>query len=220
MKRFIGGLAVVAALSITPAFADVAYTNGPINGSVDGFTINSGFQVADSFTVPTSDALTSVSFGLWLFPGDTATSVDWAIFTDPTNQVNLFSGTGSLTLTDFADTTGFNVGTATFSLPNITGLTIGTTYWLMLSNLAVSNSDPGYWDENDGPSQAWGSDFGFINSDAGVCNTPGTSGDCSHSFTISNDANANATTPEPGSLALGGTGLLLLAGAMRRKLVR
>jgi opacity protein-like surface antigen len=205
MKKFIGGLAVVAALSVAPAFADVAYTNGPINGTIDAYTINQDFQVADSFTVPTSDPLTSVSFGLWLFPGDSASSVDWAIFTDPTNQVNLFAGTGSLTLTDtFNNSFGYDVSTATFSLPNLTGLTIGTTYWLSLSNLATTNNDSGYWDENDGPSQGWQSGGnGFISS---------------HSFTISNDA--NAAVPEPGSLALGGTGLLLLAGALRRKLVR
>jgi len=63
-----------------PAVADTVYDNGPINGSIDAWTINFGFEISDSFTLSgASTTLTGLSFGAWLFPGDTITSVEVSI---------------------------------------------------------------------------------------------------------------------------------------------
>ncbi len=58
------GITLVA----SPAAAQTVYTNGPINGNYDAFTINVGFVVSDTFNVTTNNTtLTGLSFGAWLF---------------------------------------------------------------------------------------------------------------------------------------------------------
>ena len=54
-----------------PQGGDDLYDNGPINGNVDAWTINFGFVVSDTITVATAAASTGMTFGAWLFPGDT-----------------------------------------------------------------------------------------------------------------------------------------------------
>jgi hypothetical protein len=72
-----------------------------------------------------------------------------------------------------------------------------------------------FWDENGGPSgnglgsTAWASSYGYLTSPS-VCNAF-SQGYCSESFAI-----YTSSTPEPGSLALEGSGILLLAGLLRR----
>ena len=59
--------------------AGTIYDNGPINGEVDAFTINFGFEVSDTFHLANSATVSDLSFGAWVFPGDTVTSVEVAI---------------------------------------------------------------------------------------------------------------------------------------------
>ena len=94
----------------------------------------------------------------------------------------------------------------------MTGLNVAVTskatYWLNLENAAVPSGDPVYWDENNGvgctspgcPSTPSENTVGTILSEA---------------FTV-NDG--NGTTPEPGSVFLFATGVLGLAGVLRRRL--
>jgi len=92
----------------------------------------------------------------------------------------------------------------------VNGLTNGVTYWLNLQNAAVPSGDPVYWDENSGkgcggsgcPSQASESSVGTI---------------ASEDFTITGSG-GSGTTPEPSSIMLFGSGILGLAGLLRRKL--
>src|ERR1017187_8086043 len=85
MKRI--GLAVlflclVGALAVVPASADTTlYDNtGPTSNGGDttygAFTLDYGFVVTDSFTLSQSSTVTSANFLIWLFPGDTLSSVD------------------------------------------------------------------------------------------------------------------------------------------------
>ena len=61
---------IIAAL---PATAGTIYDDGPINGTIDAWTINFGFTVADTFTVSSGTSkIDSLTFGAWLFPGDRA----------------------------------------------------------------------------------------------------------------------------------------------------
>jgi hypothetical protein len=72
----------------------------------------------------------------------------------------------------------------------------------------VNDGDPIFWDENSGPSQASENSVGTIPSEA---------------FTILagepvSTTSTTGTTPEPTSVMLWGSGVLAMAGAIRRKL--
>ncbi len=98
---------------------------------------------------------------------------------------------------------GYNVDRLTASGLNVPELG-GVTYWLSLQNAVVSSGDPVFWDENSGPSSASESSVGTIPSEAFTINTSGGGG--------------GGTTPEPSSIMLFGSGILGLAGVLRRKL--
>jgi opacity protein-like surface antigen len=224
MRTFLGGVALAGLLLSVPASADVAYTNGDVNGTIVGWTISSSFSVADSFTLLSSETLNSVSFGAWVSPGDTEETVDWAIVDDPADcssgtscsPVEASGAGAALTPTFDSTNSVYNVDTDTFSLPDVV---LGPgTYWLALYNATTADSGTLYWDENDGPSEAWENVVGYLtpaNSNSN-CTTGGSTGYCSESFTIFDTGSA---VPEPGTVALGGFGLLLLGG-LRRKLKR
>jgi hypothetical protein len=77
-------LFLVGLTMTVPAVAGTIYENGPINGTIDAWTINFGFIVGDSFTIsggPTS--ITGVAFGAWVSPGDTVTSVEVSLNSQP-----------------------------------------------------------------------------------------------------------------------------------------
>jgi hypothetical protein len=194
-------LALCLALAAVPAMADV-YNNGPINGTIDAWPINSGFANSDSFTVASGGAnLAGLSFGAWLFPGDTLTSVEVSITSGEFGGTVYFDQTlgfseGTCVMNQF----GFNVCTET---ANFNTTLNGGTYWLNLQNAVVPNGDPVYWDENYGPSLASENTIGTIYSEA---------------FTIQGSINGTGTTPEVTSILLFGTGVLGLAGNLRRKI--
>jgi hypothetical protein len=206
------------ALAAVPAAAQVQrdiYNNGPINGTTDAWTINFGYVVSDTFTFTdlTGYFVDQFSFGVWEFPGDTMTSVDWSITSGENSGTVFGSGTASVNngnLTDkFISTNqfGYNIDEITASHLSITGLTNGATYWLNLQNAVVPSGNPVFWDENSGagcrgagcPSMASESTVGTIASEA---------------FTIDEYVE---TTPEPGSIVLFGSGILGLTGVLRRK---
>jgi len=195
------------ALAAIPAMAQ--YDNGPINGTTDAWTINFGYIVSDTFTAGSS--FSGFQFGVWEFPGDVLSSVDWSVTTGENSGTTLGSGTASgANLTDkFISTNQFGYNIDVISVTgSVNGLTSGSTYWLNLQNAAVPSGDPVFWDENSGagckgggcPSQASESSVGTIASEA---------------FTISG---GSGTTPEPSSIMLFGSGILGLAGVLRRKL--
>jgi hypothetical protein len=81
------------------------------------------------------------------------------------------------------------------------------TYWLNLQNASVPSGDPVYWDENEGPS---------LSSSNSVGSFP------SESFTVLGTSSSTTSTttsvPEPSSILLLGSGILGLAGLVRRRL--
>ena len=199
------------ALAAFPAWAqDWNYDNGPINGIADAWTINFGYIVSDTFVA--GGAVTGFQFGVWEFPGDAVSSVDWSITTAENGGTVIGSGTASgKNVTDkFISSNEYNY---VIDLITVTGLNVATSastqYWLNLQNAAVPNGDPVFWDENSGkgcggtgcPSSASESAVGTIPSEA---------------FTVSG---GGGTTPEPGSILLFGSGILALAGLLRSKLV-
>jgi PEP-CTERM motif len=191
------------ALAAVPAFAQ-SYDNGPINGTVDAWTINFGYVVSDTFAWSGGN-LNSVSFGVWEFPGDVMQTVDFSI----TATENGTGVGGTRNVSDIYISTnqyGYDVDTISFNTGGVP-LSAGT-YWLNLANATVPSGDPVYWDENSGagcqssgcPSSASESSVGTIASEA---------------FTVTG---SSPTTPEPSSIMLLGSGILGLAGLLRRKL--
>jgi hypothetical protein len=142
-----------------------------------------------------------VTFGDWVIAGATPQTVDWGISASPF-QTDLGSGTGvSLTSSLFCSASstcgggGQDVYNSSFTLD----LSLGAgTYWLTLDGGTASAGGFVLWDENGGSSSAeqWHIPLGT----QGVIP--------SESFAIDGSA-----VPEPASLALGASGLLLLLGA-------
>jgi hypothetical protein len=198
-------------LAVVPASAQVLYENGPINGQTDGWTINDGFVVSNTFTISTgTSTINGISFGAWLFPGDLLESVEVSLTSEPWGGTTYFDGQVNLTQSNcFVNNYGYDVCTETGSF-NGPALPNGT-YWLNLLNGVVNNGDPVYWDENSGigcesegcPSQA--------------CE-PGCIGSIpSEAFSLLGTSSGTGTVPEPGSLALVGAGAFAIVETLRRR---
>ena len=126
------------------------YDNGPINGSGNAWAFNSGFIVSDSFTVSGIDnpPVEGMSFGVWLFPGDTLQTAELSITSGENGGTSFFDQTVPFTQSGcVSNLYGFNVCTVTttFYGPEQNG-----TFWVNLQNASVTNGDPVYWDENSG----------------------------------------------------------------------
>jgi hypothetical protein len=213
MKRALLVVALFATTFTLPSAAQVVYENGPINGTVDAWTINFGFFVADSFTVSGGPStLSGLTFGAWLFPGDVLQSVEVSVTSNPISGTVYFDGIVSFTQSACSGNQyGFNVCTETgaFNGPTLQN----GSYWINLQNAVVNSGDPVYWDENSGEG----------------CHSPGcpsTGAETSLGGSIPSEAftilgsNGQSTVPEPSSLMLFAAGGLGVAGAVRKRLAR
>jgi PEP-CTERM motif len=197
-------------LAVAPAMADTLYSNGPYNGTADAWTINFGFSVSDSFTVPSGSQIQDLHLVYWdSSASDLLTTVDMALGSTS------FGGTPQ-TLTGVTNTLlgvnqyGYNLFRADYSFANIPWAGAG---YVTLSNACSTSgcsvSTPTYWDENSGPSTAYENTLGSIPSEAfTLTGITGCGGDC------------GPPIPEPSSILLFGSGILGLVGILRRKLGR
>jgi hypothetical protein len=201
--------AVLCLLVAAPAEADsLLYDNGPVNGTFDALLIGAGgYQpLSDSFTVGGNSTLTVAQVGLWVPSGNTPTSVDWAIGTVAGGS-DIASGTSTFSnQTNEFSNGGFDIWRSSL---DIGGSMAAGTYWFSLQNGTESGGVALYWDMNNGPSTA------FVNGQNVVdfCSQFGGT-TCSESFQIYDSG--PAPTPEPSSFLLLGTGLMALAGVLRR----
>ncbi len=205
-------LVLLFAVIAIPASAGTLYEDGPINGTVDAWTINFGFVVSDTFTISTGTSqVTGMAFGAWLFPGDILETVQLSITSQEFGGTTYFDQVVSFTGSNCSlNQYGYNVceESGMFNGPTLPD----GTYWMNLQNAVVNTGDPVYWDENSGigchsqgcPSQPSQNTVGTIPPE---------------SFTILGTASAG-TTPEPSSLWLFGGGAIGLAGMLRRKLLK
>jgi len=192
------------ALASVPAVAgDTLYSNGPVNGYGGAWNISDGSVVSDSINLNSSRSnVYSIELGIWMLPGESLLSLDWSITSAPNGGTVYGSGTAAgqdLSSTFlFTNSFGYDVYQITAS-----GLDVrldAGTYWLNEQKAdGTLGGQTVYWDENSGPSMAYDSTLGTIPSE---------------SFTL---LGASGTTPEPGSLALFGSGALGLAGLLRRR---
>ena len=212
MKLRILSLSLLAlCLVAVPAMAQNLYSNGPINGTTDGWTINSGFVVSDTITLTSQGTATGLEFGAWAFPGDVLESAQVSITSSEFGGTSFYSATVNFTQSGCSGNQyGFNVctETSTSSFGSV-NLAAGT-YWLNLANAVVNTGDPIYWDENSGPSSASENSVGTIPSESFTV----LGGSTSSTTTTS----SSGTVPEPSSIMLFGSGILGLAGVLRRKL--
>jgi hypothetical protein len=196
---------ICLSLAAIPAMAqNDLFDNGPVNGQDLGWTINFGFTVSDQFTLASNSTVNGMSFWAWLIPGDTLSSVEVQLGSAAFGN-ELLDVTVSPTASNcFSNQFGYNVCDETASW---TGVNLGAgNYWMTLGNASVPSGDPVYWDMNSGPTQAQENTLGTIPSE---------------SFTILGTGTAtttSGTTPEPSSILLLGSGILGLAGLLRRKL--
>ena len=130
-------------LAVAPAMADTLYSNGPVDGYTNAWTISSlsfdfgghphdpGHAVSNSFTLtkPMSD-VESVHFFTWLFVEDHLSTVDWAIGTSPFGSTSS-AGFHTASVTDtplFINGGCCQISEDSFTFPSI-DLAPGT-YWL------------------------------------------------------------------------------------------
>ena len=199
-------------LAVAPAVADTLYSNGPINGTTDAWTINMqdgySFSVTDAFTCFFGCRVAGLHIGVWLLPGDTVTSVQMDIGTssfgtDKFSGVLTAAGSTDLGINQY----GYDI--QQIELPLFGEEMLPGTYWLTLSNAVAPSGNPIYWDSNSGigcqsygcPSSAYENILGSIPSEA---------------FTVT--GYGQSFVPEPSSIMLFGSGIVGLAGVLRRKL--
>src|ERR1035441_5104747 len=201
-------------LAVAPVMADTLYSNGPYNGTTDAWTINFGFSVSNSFTVVPNSTITGLDFVYWDASGtDVLTTVDMAIGSTS------FGGTAQ-TLSGVTNTFlstnqyGYSLYQANFSTPPGSP---NQDHFVTLSNACTTSgcsvTTPIYWDENSGPSTAYDNTVGSIPSEAFTLSG------CNGCICFADGSpSCGPPVPEPSSLILYGSGILGLAGILRRSL--
>ena len=155
------------ALAAVPASAvdKVLYQNYPIDGTTDAYTLNNGYEATDSFIVCywgscPSATVDEFKFGVWLYPGDTVTSVTWSIDSMPFGvnfgswgNTNFGRGAGCAecgTLSvKYISTNEYGYQIAEVTLSGLSVSLSPGTYWLTLKDattFGAAINDPVFWD--------------------------------------------------------------------------
>ena len=191
-------------LAVAPAVAGTLYSNGPYDGNTNAWGIGGVQAVTNSNNLNSSRSnVYPIDFVYWdASEADLLTTVDMSMGTTPFGT-DIFSGTLTGVTNTFLGTNqyGYDLYQASYST-NVVVPTGGLGY-LTLSNACTTSgcdTNPISWDENSGPSTAYDNTLGSIPSEA---------------FTL---IGTSGTTPEPSSIVLFGSGILGLAGILRRRL--
>ena len=215
-------LLTILCLAVT-AFAQGFYNDGGIDGNDNAFFITGpsfpnlagSFQdISNGFVSGASGIPGSLEFGEWVLSGSTPTSISYELGTTAFGT-NLGSGTVAQNSSNsiLLFTNGFGYGIYDVTIP-ITSLamTAGNEYWLSLSNATnTGGTQSGAWDipngGSGGPATCYFRQSGVNYGDCGLGG---------ESFTL--DGCCGPPVPEPSSILLFGSGILGLAGILRRKL--
>ncbi len=220
----LAGLSFIALFLIfaRPAYTEVLYSNGAPNGEQNAFPIDvsDSQAVSDSFNLGQDSLIGTVDFFAWLNPLDTPTSVEALIRSSAFGGVVFADDRiSSLSVTNLGvNSFGFELADISFEVPALP-LPSGT-YYLTLQNAQTSGDSVLFWDENDGPSQAFQATLvandpppGFTyQAISALSDNDSCSGPCTGSETFQ----IGSATPEPRSLFLLLSGFVLFALARRR----
>jgi hypothetical protein len=200
------------------------YNDGGIDGNDNGFYITGptypnpagSFQdISNGFLSAAAGTPNRLEFGEWVLSGHTPTSIGYELGNAAFGN-NLGFGTVAQNSTNsvLLFTNGFGYGIYDVTIPvTSVPVTLGEQVWVSLSNAQNDNgvgTQSGAWDlagPSGGPATC---NFRQSGTNYGSCGIGG------ESFTLS----GISSTPEPSSILLFGSGILGLAGVLRRKLIR
>jgi hypothetical protein len=220
LKKYLVCLSLLTAFAVSaPAFADTLYSDGPVDGNTNAFFIDGPVSgpymqtISDGFVASLSGNVAVLDFAEWVPTGSTPTSVSWMLGTSAFGS-DISSGSTSLVTSTFL----FSSSIAGYDIysDEVTGLSgslvAGQTYYLTLggANDSLGSQFDG-WDVDEGPATC---SFAVDGVNQGDC------GDGGETFSLSTSSTPPPSTPEPSSLLLLGSGILGMAGVVRRKLNR
>src|ERR1019366_7221086 len=204
--------------AMNPLSGQILFDDGLTNGTVTAFYIDGpgtgpagGQTISDGFVATGSGTADNLDFGLWVPTGTTPTAVSWWLGTSVFGSEGS-SGSMAQVGYSFLLSNGFGYDVYEAHVTGLYGsLTVGGHYWLTLGNANNSSGNQvDAWDVNGGPASC----------DFAVLGVP--QGDCGFGLGVEGEAftlyTSGSTTPEPGSMIMFGTGVLGLAGVLRRRI--
>ena len=195
------------------------YNDGGIDGHdrdlpVIGPNYPGGIDISNGFVAAASGTPTTLEWGEWSAFAPTSFSYELgsaAFGTDLGSGTVAQNSSNSVFL--FTNSAGYGVYDVKVGITSL-AMTAGNTYWLSISNATdAANDGTQNWDVPNGGSGGPATcNFRSSGINFGDCGVGG------ESFTLT--GSTLGTTPEPSSILLFGSGILGLAGVLRRKLTR
>ncbi len=214
MKSLTLLLVLVCLAVAAPAFAGVIYTDGPTTGTnlalfIDGPNPGGPFieSISDGFVASASGTASSLDFGMWVPTNSTPTAVSWWLGTTAFGG-DISSGSTAQVSYTYLLASGYGYDVYEATVTGLSGsLTAGSSYWLTLGNGNNSfGNQNAAWDISNGPATLHVHKQWLAAAHAHISGKPSPS------------IGTSSPTPEPGSMMMFGTGILALAGVLRRKI--